>query len=93
MDSRNAVENIVTWMRDRDERLNAWIKVIDQKLGHPHLQTLHNDVENQLARDRARPSYVQSLAEFQRELDDATEESTLIALIYSLGPGSSNVGQ
>jgi hypothetical protein len=93
MEPKTLVENIATWMRDRDDRLAAWITVIGRSLGQSQLTSLRNDVEDELARIRARPSYEECLAQFQRELDDAKEVSTLIALLNSLGPADSNVGQ
>ena len=93
MNSKNAAENITTWMRDTNERLTAWITVIDHKLGRSQLMAFRTDVEAEIARVRGDHTYDECLAQFQRQLDDARDESTLIALMYSLGPGNSNVGR
>ena len=92
MDTKVAAENIATTLRDDEERLTAWGSVLRQKLGSERLALLRDEVENQIAKTRSGPSYGESLALFQRQLDDANDDSVRLHLLCALTQRPSNVG-
>ncbi len=91
-DSRGTAENIATWMREKDEYITALKAVLGQELSPSRLRVLEGKVQDEIARVRSRSSYGESLAQFQRELDDAKDDSVLLRLLYELSLGQSNVG-
>ena len=49
-------------------------------------------VENQITKTRFDPSYSQSVAEFQRQLDDATDDNLRLQLLHALSQRPSDTG-
>ena len=92
MESRIMAENIATTLRDDKERLTAWGAVLSQRLGTERLATLRKEVEDQIAMTRSGPSYLESAAEFQRQLDDAKDDTVRLHLLDALSRRPSNVG-
>ncbi len=92
MDSRVMADNIVTTLRGDEERLTAWGSVLLQRLGSEKLAILRNEVENQIANTRSGSSYLESVAEFQRQLDDAKDDTVRLQLLHALTQRPSNVG-
>jgi hypothetical protein len=85
MDSKAMAENIATAMRQKDDDLKAWEVVLRRKLTHERLHALGDEVQSEITRRRSDPSYCESLAQFQRELDASKDDSALISLLYSWG--------
>jgi hypothetical protein len=93
VDSKDTAENIATWMQDKDEHITALKMVLGKEMTPAQLSALERRVRGEIARARSLPSYVQSLSQFQRELDDAKDDNVRLRLLYERFLGQSDVGQ
>jgi len=92
MDSKGMAENIATKLREQDDHLKALKAVLGQKLTSQRLADFEREVQVEISRVRDGQAYCESLAQFQRELDAAEEDNTLISVLYSWGLGRVSVG-
>jgi len=85
-------ENIATRLREQDDNLKALKAALGRKLNPQKLAEFEKEVQEAIDRDRAGQAYGESLAQFQKELDDAKTDTSLISVLYSWGLGRVNVG-
>jgi hypothetical protein len=83
MDSRTMAENIATMLREQDDNIKALKTVLQQKLSMERFAALEREVQTYIAQERAGEPYQQSLAQVQRGIADAKDDTALISLLHS----------
>jgi|HubBroStandDraft_5_1064220.scaffolds.fasta_scaffold639374_1 hypothetical protein len=85
MDTRDKAEEVARKLRETEEHITALKTVLQKTMGTLQLAKLESDVQDELDRGRADPSYLKYVAELEREFAGATDSSFLVQILYREG--------
>jgi len=91
MTKQRMAEDIERTMRELKEHITALKAALPKMMGSLQLSLLESSVQVELTRVRSDPSYLQSVAQVERDIYGANEEGELIRILYREGLEKTNV--